>query len=104
MVLLDQRATWQPGWVLTSLYSVGSDGNDFRFPKLLQYPCVYLARLLRHASLYGPLERTGEELYRHTPFSLVYLRPEIRGMFRFAWVSYPSLSTNIVPQLMMMGE
>ncbi|KAL2859635.1 O-methyltransferase-domain-containing protein [Aspergillus pseudodeflectus] len=43
-----------------------------------------LTRLLRHASLYGPLERTGEDAYRHTPFSLVYLRPEIRGMFRFA--------------------
>ncbi|KAJ0423509.1 O-methyltransferase-domain-containing protein [Aspergillus carlsbadensis] len=43
-----------------------------------------LARLLRHASLYGPLERVDENSYRHTPFSLVYLRPEIRGMFRFA--------------------
>ncbi|KAL4983290.1 O-methyltransferase-domain-containing protein [Aspergillus falconensis] len=43
-----------------------------------------LARLMRHASLYGPLEETGPASYRHTPFSLVYLRPEIRGMVRFA--------------------
>jgi hypothetical protein len=43
-----------------------------------------LARLLRNSSLYGPFEETGPGQYRHTPFSEAYLRPEIRGMFRFA--------------------
>lgn len=43
-----------------------------------------LARLMRNSSLYGPFEETGPGLYRHTPFSKVYLRPEIKGMFRFA--------------------
>ncbi|KAB8232372.1 O-methyltransferase-domain-containing protein [Aspergillus alliaceus] len=43
-----------------------------------------LARLLRNSSLYGPFEETGPGQYRHTPFSEVYLRPEVRGMFRFA--------------------
>ncbi|RAK88251.1 S-adenosyl-L-methionine-dependent methyltransferase [Aspergillus costaricaensis CBS 115574] len=43
-----------------------------------------LARLLRNSSLYGPFEETGPGQYRHTPFSVAYLRPEIRGMFRFA--------------------
>lgn len=43
-----------------------------------------IARLLRNSSLYGPFEETGPGQYRHTPFSEAYLRPEIRGMFRFA--------------------
>ncbi|KAL4861377.1 hypothetical protein BDV12DRAFT_204080 [Aspergillus spectabilis] len=43
-----------------------------------------LARLMRNTALYGPFEETGPGTYRHTPFSLVYLRPEVRGMFRFA--------------------
>ncbi|EAW13613.1 putative O-methyltransferase [Aspergillus clavatus NRRL 1] len=43
-----------------------------------------LARLLRNSSLYGPFEETGPGQYCHTPFSEAYLRPEIRGMFRFA--------------------
>ncbi|KAL4949265.1 O-methyltransferase-domain-containing protein [Aspergillus filifer] len=43
-----------------------------------------LARLLRHASLYGPLEQTGPSSYRHTSFSKVFRRPEIKGMLRFS--------------------
>ncbi|KAL4946608.1 hypothetical protein BDV06DRAFT_208526 [Aspergillus oleicola] len=43
-----------------------------------------LSRLMRHASLYGPLEQTGPESYRHTPYSHVYRRPEIKGMLRFS--------------------
>ncbi|KAL3459997.1 S-adenosyl-L-methionine-dependent methyltransferase [Aspergillus heterothallicus] len=43
-----------------------------------------LARLMRNTALYGPFEETGPDTYRHTPFSLVYLSPEVRGMFRFA--------------------
>ncbi|KAE8320010.1 S-adenosyl-L-methionine-dependent methyltransferase [Aspergillus transmontanensis] len=40
-----------------------------------------LARLMRNSALF---EETGPNHYRHTPFSEAYLKPEIRGMFRFA--------------------
>ncbi|BCR97116.1 uncharacterized protein AKAW2_30435A [Aspergillus luchuensis] len=42
-----------------------------------------VARLMRIASTYGPFEEVGPSTYRHTPFSEVYLRPEIRGLFQF---------------------
>ncbi|KAB8261299.1 S-adenosyl-L-methionine-dependent methyltransferase [Aspergillus pseudonomiae] len=40
-----------------------------------------LARLMRNSALF---EETGPGQYRHTPSSEAYLKPEIRGMFRFA--------------------
>ncbi|KAL5363084.1 S-adenosyl-L-methionine-dependent methyltransferase [Aspergillus floccosus] len=42
-----------------------------------------VARLMRITSIYGPFEEVGPSTYRHTLFSEVYLRPEVRGLFRF---------------------
>ncbi|KAL5337248.1 S-adenosyl-L-methionine-dependent methyltransferase [Aspergillus crustosus] len=64
-----------------------ADGSSCTISELsnkLQVDESLLIRLVRNTALYGPLEEAGPGLYRHTPFSLVYLRPEIKGMFRFA--------------------
>ncbi|KAL1966251.1 hypothetical protein VTN77DRAFT_4604 [Rasamsonia byssochlamydoides] len=41
-----------------------------------------LVRLMRMASVIGPFQETGPEEFAHTPYSLIYLVPEIDGIFK----------------------
>ncbi|KAL4959541.1 O-methyltransferase [Aspergillus stella-maris] len=62
----------------------GTPRTTKELSETLQVNESLLGRLLRHASLYGPLEQTGPDSYRQTSFSKVFRRPEIKGMLRFS--------------------
>lgn len=38
---------------------------------------------MRNATSAGPFEEVGPEEYTHTPYSLLYLVPELRAIFSF---------------------
>ncbi|KKK15907.1 O-methyltransferase [Aspergillus rambellii] len=77
------RALLEMG-VFNALPTGGEIRSTEELAKELNVDESLLARLMRNSALYGPFEETGPGQYRHTPFSEAYLRPEIRGMFRFA--------------------
>lgn len=37
---------------------------------------------MRVLTAVGPFAETGEEEYAHTPYSMVYMAPELRGIFK----------------------
>ncbi|KAK2804504.1 hypothetical protein FQN50_006579 [Emmonsiellopsis sp. PD_5] len=41
-----------------------------------------IMRLMRMATVWGPFKETGVEEYAHTPYSLVYLVPQVTGIFK----------------------
>lgn len=37
---------------------------------------------MRMATVWGPFKEVGVEEYTHTPYSLIYLVPQINGIFK----------------------
>ncbi|KAF7586172.1 hypothetical protein BBP40_009328 [Aspergillus hancockii] len=70
--------------VFHALPTGGASRTTLELAKELNVDESLLARLMRNAALYGPFEEAGPDCYRHTPFSEVYLRVEVQGMFKFA--------------------
>ncbi|CAD6445816.1 f8921658-439b-4469-aae0-2ac0945003d8 [Sclerotinia trifoliorum] len=47
-----------------------------------------LVRFMRVLTAAGPFAEVGEEEYAHTPYSMVYMAPEFRGIFKLMYDEY----------------
>ncbi|KAF7871817.1 hypothetical protein EAF04_003924 [Stromatinia cepivora] len=47
-----------------------------------------LVRFMRVLTVAGPFAEVGEEEYAHTPYSMVYMVPELRGIFKLMYDEY----------------
>jgi len=42
---------------------------------------------MRIVTIVGPCAEVGPEQYAHTPFSQIYMVPELRGLFKLMYVA-----------------
>ncbi|KAM3065358.1 hypothetical protein ACMFMG_011519 [Clarireedia jacksonii] len=66
----------------------GSSASASTLAKKLGVEKDLLVRLMRVLTPLGPFEEVGEEVYKHTPYSMVYVVPEIRGIFKLMYDEY----------------
>lgn len=52
-------------------------------------PADETVRLMRALTPLGPFRETGEEEYAHTPFSEIYMVPQMNAIFKVLYVCYP---------------
>ncbi|PQE33396.1 O-methyltransferase protein [Rutstroemia sp. NJR-2017a WRK4] len=81
------RAVLEMG-VFDALPQDGSSASATTLAEKLGAEKDILVRLMRVLTPLGPFEEVGEEEYKHTPYSMVYLVPEIRGIFKLMYDEY----------------
>lgn len=78
MVKVAVQISWLEAWVLRSSFLVYHP----IYPSTRIRLSSDAVRLMRSATLFGVFEETASQEYKHTPFSEVYLKPEMRGYFK----------------------
>jgi hypothetical protein len=46
-----------------------------------------IARFMRIVTIVGPFAEVGPEQYAHTPYSQIFMVPELRGLFKLMYVA-----------------
>ncbi|RAL66952.1 hypothetical protein DID88_007734 [Monilinia fructigena] len=68
-----------------------ADGSSYSATTLAEKLGVekeLLVRFMRVLTVVGPFAEVGEDEYTHTPYSMVYLVPELRGIFKLMYDEY----------------
>ncbi|TGO27260.1 hypothetical protein BPAE_0045g00590 [Botrytis paeoniae] len=81
------RAVLEMG-VFDALPTDGSSSSATALAEKLGVEKELLIRFMRVLTAVGPFAETGEEEYAHTPYSMVYMAPELRGIFKLMFDEY----------------
>ncbi|KAG4027317.1 hypothetical protein MFRU_031g00650 [Monilinia fructicola] len=81
------RAVLEMG-VFDALPADGSSYSATTLAEKLGVEKELLVRFMRVLTVVGPFAEVGEEEYTHTPYSMAYLTPELRGIFKLMYDEY----------------
>ncbi|KAF7870251.1 uncharacterized protein EAF02_009441 [Botrytis sinoallii] len=81
------RAVLEMG-VFDALPTDGSSSSATALAEKLGVEKELLVRFMRVLTAVGTFAETGEEEYAHTPYSMVYMAPELRGIFKLMFDEY----------------
>ncbi|QSZ29967.1 hypothetical protein DSL72_004485 [Monilinia vaccinii-corymbosi] len=74
--------------VFDALPTDGSSSSATALAEKLGVEKELLVRFMRVLTVVGPFAEVGEEEYTHTPYSMAYLVPELRGFFKLMYDEY----------------